>query len=129
MKLNDLSDKDIISLYSDIITELKNRDIIRTKNLVGDLGEYLAIDHYSNTPGLPNLQAAPQGTRNIDAVSRKGERYSIKSTSGNRTGVFYGLNDPDSAEAEAPKFEYVIIVIFRNNFKLDSILEIPWLVF
>jgi len=24
------------------------------------------------------LQAAPQGTKNVDAISRKGERYSIK---------------------------------------------------
>lgn len=129
MILNELTDKEIISLYSDIITELKTRNIIRSKNLLGDLGEYLAIDHYCNTPGLPNLQAAPQGTQNIDAISRKGERYSIKSTSGNLTGVFYGLNDPESTETDTQKFEYVIIVIFSNNFKLDSILEIPWSLF
>ena len=34
---------------------------------------------------------APVGTENIDAISRKGDRYSIKSTSSNTTGVFYGL--------------------------------------
>lgn len=129
MNLAELKDKEIITLYSEIIAELKNRKIIRTKNLLGDLGEYLAIDHYCNTPGLPNLQAAPPGTQNIDAISRKGERYSIKSTSGNLTSVFYGLNDPESNEPETQKFEFVIIVLFNNEFKLTKILEVPWALF
>ena len=100
MNLKELNNKEIINLYSNIITELKERKIIRTKNLLGDLGEFLAIEHYCNIAGLPNLQAAPPGTQNIDAISRKGERYSIKSTSGNLTSVFYGLNDPNSTEEE-----------------------------
>ena len=129
MNLNELKDKEIVTLYSDIIIELKKRKIIRTKNLLGDLGEYLAIDYYCNTPGLTNLQVAPAGTQNIDAISRKGERYSIKSTSGNLTSVFYGLNDPESTEEERQKFEYVIIVLFTDDFKLKKILEVPWTLF
>lgn len=81
------------------------------------------------TLGLPNLQAAPAGTQNIDAISRKGERYSIKSSSGKLTGVFYGLNDIESQEVELQKFEYVIVVLFKDNFKLDKILEISWNLF
>lgn len=126
MDLSKLKNQEIIALYSDLIAELKSRGIIRTKNLLGDLGEYLAIEHYNSTPGLATLQAAPAGTQNIDAISRKGERYSIKSTSGNLTGVFYGLNDPESPENEAQKFEFVIIVLFDDNFKLKKILELPW---
>lgn len=129
MNLNELKDKEIVALYSEIIVELKKRKIIRTKNLLGDLGEYLAIDHYYNTPGLPNLQATPAGTQNIDAISRKGERYSIKSTSGNLTGIFYGLNDPESAEEETQKIEHIIIVLFSDDFKLKKILEVPWSLF
>jgi hypothetical protein len=124
--LSNLKNTQIISLYSDLIAELKSRGIIRTKNLLGDLGEYLAIEYYNNTPGLATLQAAPAGTQNIDAISRKGERYSIKSTSGNLTGVFYGLNDPESPEIEAQKFEYIIVVLFDDNFKLRKILELTW---
>jgi hypothetical protein len=126
MDLSGLQNPQIIALYSDLILELKSRGIIRTKNLLGDLGEYLAVEHYTNTPGLPNLQVAPPGTQNIDAISRKGERYSVKSTSGNLTGVFYGLNDPDSQEVESQKFEFVIVVLFDDNFKLKKILELPW---
>ncbi len=129
MNLKELNNKEIINLYSNIITELKERKIIRTKNLLGDLGEFLAIEHYCNIAGLPNLQAAPPGTQNIDAISRKGERYSIKSTSGNLTSVFYGLNDPDSTEEELHKFEFVIVVLFSDEFKLNKILEVPWPLF
>ncbi|MBI9071503.1 MAG: hypothetical protein JEY94_07880 [Melioribacteraceae bacterium] len=126
MDLNNYTPTDLIKLYSQIISKLKEKEIIRTKNIIGDLGEYLAIEHYNNTPGLPNLQAAPAGTQNIDAISRQGERYSIKSTSGKLTGVFYGLNDQDSKEIEKQKFEYVIIVILRDNFELHKIIEINW---
>ncbi len=126
MELDKIKDEGLIKLYSDLIKELKQRKIIRTKNIVGDLGEYLAIYHYNNTAGLPNLQAAPAGTQNVDAISRKGERYSIKSTSGNLTSVFYGLNDIDSHAPEKQKFEYVIIVIFKNDFELNKIIEINW---
>lgn len=124
--LQSISDDGLIKLYSDIIKELKSRNIIRTKNIIGDLGEYLAIYYYNNTPGLPNLQVAPAGTQNVDAISRKGERYSIKSTSGNLTSVFYGLKDIDSVEEEKQKFEYVILVIFKNDFELNKIIEINW---
>lgn len=129
MELENIQDDGLIKLYSDIIKELKKRNIIRTKNIIGDLGEYFSIFYYNNTPGLPNLQAAPAGTQNVDAISRKGERYSIKSTSGNLTGVFYGLNDKDSIEPEKQNFEYVIIVIFDENFELSKIVEIDWEIF
>jgi len=95
-ELEKLSNSELLENYSKILELLKKRGVIRTKNLVGDLGEYYAVEHYNNTPGLPKLQAAPAGTHNIDAISRNGERYSIKSTSGNLTGVFYGLNPPNS---------------------------------
>jgi hypothetical protein len=124
--LEKYSTTELIQLYSEIISKLKSRGVIRTKNIVGDLGEYLAIEHYNKTPGLPNLQAAPAGTQNIDAISRQGERYSIKSTSGKLTSVFYGLNDPESTDEEKQKFEYVIIVLFSEIFELEKIIEIDW---
>jgi hypothetical protein len=91
MNLNELNTTELIQAYSEIIKQLKKRGVIRTKNLFGDLGEYLAIEYFNNTSGMSNLQAAPSGTQNIDAISRNGDRYSVKSTTGNLTGVFYGL--------------------------------------
>lgn len=55
IELQKLSSEEIIQLYSSLIKELKSRLIIRTKNIIGDLGEYLAIFYYNNIPKLSNL--------------------------------------------------------------------------
>lgn len=44
MDLSKLSDRELVEIYGKTIKELKERSIIRSKNVVGDLGEYLAID-------------------------------------------------------------------------------------
>lgn len=53
MDLKKLKEEDIINLYSDIVIELKEREIIRSKNVTGDLGERIAINYYTKTKGLP----------------------------------------------------------------------------
>ena len=126
MNLAGLKTLDLVSLYSSVIKELKTREVIRTNNVIGDLGEYLAIEYYNQTAGLPTLAAAPISTENIDAVSRKGDRYSIKSTSSKVTGVFYGLEPKDSTKIDKQKFEYVIICRFNNDYELEEILELDW---
>mgnify|MGYP004488640493 CR=1 FL=1 len=126
MDLTTLETPQLVSLYSSVIKELKNRGVIRTNNVIGDLGEYLAIAHYNNTPGLPMLAAAPIGTENVDAISRKGDRYSIKATSRGTTGVFYGLEPKGSTAPDRQKFEYVIICRFNGDYELDTILEMDW---
>ena len=129
MDLEKLTSEELIKAYSRIIFQLKERKIIRTKNLLGDLGEFLVIDYYSKTPNLPNLQSAPAGTKNIDAISRLVERYSIKATSGNLTGSFWGLNAPGDISLEAQKFEYLIVACFDDNYQLKKILQANWTVF
>jgi len=125
--LKNLTDIEIIQLYSQSIKELKRREIIRTKNITGELGEYIAVEHYRNNPNLPNLQFSPPSTENIDATSVKGERYSIKTiTNKGATGVFYGLPAPESKEIPAQKFEYVVIVKLSDSFELENILELAW---
>ena len=47
MDFKKLSDEDVISFYPKILKELKDRDIIRTNNLVGDLGEYWTRKKYT----------------------------------------------------------------------------------
>ena len=126
MKLQEKNTEDIIQLYSMAIKELKRRGVIRTNNVIRELGEYLAITYYNKTPGLPNLSPAPIGTENIDAISRKGDRYSIKSTSNTTTGVFYGLEPQDSHIPDRQKFEYVIICKFNEDYELNLILEMNW---
>ncbi len=126
MDLSKMSNTEIVQLYSESIKELKYRGILRTNNVIGELGEYLAIDIFTRTPGLPKLQAAPVGTQNIDAISKLGDRYSIKSTSGNSTGVFYGLQPLGSSQPDSQKFEYVLICKFNDNCELDAIYRLSW---
>lgn len=114
--------------YADIQQELKKRNLVRTNNIVGERGEFLAIETYNSISGLPNLQAAPEGTQNIDAISRKGERYSIKTVSepGSTTGVFYGIGEKDENLIPEKKFEYVIIVQIFKDYRPKRILELSW---
>ncbi len=122
-----MSHGEVIECYSQTTKELKKREIVRTKNITGELGEYIAVDYYNKTPNLPNLQFAPPSTENIDAISRKGERYSIKTiTNMGSTGVFYGLPPLGDNEIPSQKFEYVIIVKLTDNFELENILELTW---
>jgi hypothetical protein len=125
-KLKEMNDYDLIGIYGVWLDELKGRGMIRTNNVIGELGEYIAIKYYKENPKLPKLQAAPTGTQNIDAISINGDRYSIKSTTGKITGVFYGLNEPDNESEEKQKFEFVIIVVFNKDITLNSIYEITW---
>ncbi len=115
------SDEELLSTYGKLIAEFKCRKIIRTKNIVGDLGEYYAKEIYHKTAGLPNLLLTDKSTKNIDAVSNKGERYSIKTTTTKSTGSFWQM-DKNSEKL----FEYLIIVILNDNYELKQVLELDW---
>ena len=76
-----------------------------------------------NNPQLPQLQLNLKSTKNVDAISIKGERYAIKSTSGNGTGVFASLPNKDDGKVH---FEYLILVIFNKDYTLKEIYELTW---
>ena len=120
------SDTQLIQIYSQLLKELKTRRIINSNNLVGDLGETLAISHYRATPVLPTLSAALAGTIDFDAVGRNGKRYSIKATSGQVTGSFFGLPSPTEPQQAIPNFDYVIVVKFDADYTLEMIVEVTW---
>ena len=128
IKLEELNSEELWLGYGDIQQELKRRGLVRTNNIVGERGEFLAVEAYNSIKGLPNLQAAPEGTQNVDALSRKGERYSIKTVSepGTTTGVFYGISEKDSVEILEKKFEYVIIVQIYKDYRPKKIIELSW---
>ena len=126
--LNDLSIPELaklISPTSEVYLELKERGVLRTKNVVGELGEFYAIEFYNNNSNLPNLQLAPPGVQNVDALSRRGEIYSIKTVTSKKgtTGSFW---DPESIENNIQKFNFLIIVILNDSYSLDMILEMTW---
>ena len=122
-----------LSPSSEVVKELKRRGVLRTKNIVGELGEYYAINFYNkfndkiykSVKKLPNLTLAGETTKNVDALSREGKIYSIKciSSANGTTGSFW---DPESIKSNIKTFDFLIIVILDHNFHVDKILELSW---
>jgi len=115
-----ISDEEIIFLRTQIEKEFKRRNI---KFNVGEIGETTAIRFFNHTPGLDNLQKAPTGTRNVDALSRRGERYSIKTIKdGSKSGTIY----PDSEDNNKQLFEYLLLVLLNDDFDLKGLYRFSW---
>lgn len=83
-----VNDTDLILAYGNLVSELRSRKIIGTKNVVVDLGERFAIDYFNRSNKLEKLEHAPPSTKSFDAIGNQGSSYDIKSVTGNVTGVF-----------------------------------------
>lgn len=118
--LTHLPDDDLLQLRAAVEVEMRIRGLALT---VGAVGERLAIGHFNKFPGCPNLQAAPTGTANIDAISRKGETYSMKTVcKGKKTGTVY----PDTDAPDKQLFEFILIVELNEDWTLDRVYEFDW---
>ena len=126
MELSKHSGMELIQLYGELLNEMRSRELIRTKNVTGDLGEYIVIDYYSRTKGLPKLQFAPPSTKNIDAISVNGERYSIKCITTNTTGAFYGIEKDAKFSEIKPSFEYAVIIKLDENYQPILMIQLDW---
>lgn len=118
--LSTMADAELVSLRAKLEVEMRRRNLGFS---VGAIGETLVISHYTNTPGLPTLQPAPTGTKNVDALSRDGERYSIKSIwNAKKTGTIY----PDSENRDKQLFEYIVVALLNDELSLKTIYEFTW---
>lgn len=114
------TDQELIECRAALEVEMRKR---RLGFSVGQIGENLIIKHYNATPGLPKLLRSPTGTKNVDALSRNGDRYSIKTIlSAKKTGTVY----PDSSDKDKQLFEFLIIGQLSNDVALKNIYEFSW---
>ena len=114
------SDEDLLLLRAGLRAEMRKRGIADS---VGAVGEQLAIEHFRKTPGLPKLQLAPRGTKNVDALSRNGDRFSIKTVcEGSKTGTIY----PEPGDRDKQLFEHILIVKLAEDWSLESIHQLAW---
>ncbi|KEQ53269.1 hypothetical protein [Sphingobium chlorophenolicum] len=121
--LSAMADADLIRLRAALDVEMKRRNLAVT---VGQIAEQLAIGFFNGTAGRPNLQLAPTGTTNVDALSRRGERYSIKGVlNAKKTGTIY----PDSVDREKQLFEFLLVVKVDREWSLEAIYEFDWKTF
>ncbi|WP_175621672.1 DUF6998 domain-containing protein [Chryseobacterium schmidteae] len=125
-RVENLETIEIIRLYSEILIELKERKVIRSKNLVGELGEYLAVELFNSNEKLPNLKLAPTSNKSYDATDESGKTYAIKTTTGNVTGVFYGLNSATSKLNNKQIFDFAIIVKLNENYEIEKVIQLDW---
>lgn len=113
-RLDALTISELFALRSEVESELGRRGLSAK---VGELGEWFAIEHFSRTSGLPTLVAAPRGAKNIDAISKDGDRYSIKTIQkGGKTGTIY----PSYVDG------YIVIVLLDEGFSLLSMYRLSW---
>jgi hypothetical protein len=120
MDLKLLRDDELIVLLAEIERELNIRKIHFS---IGQIGEKLALEFFQSNPNLSNLQLANTGTKNVDAISRNGDRYSIKtSLKAKKTGTIY----PDQDNPEKQLFEYLLIVKITQDFYLDFLYRFSW---
>lgn len=109
-----------------LMKEMKSRGIIRTRNIVGEVGEYFTVETYRDNPRLPDLSPAHIGMKHYDAMSQDGTRYTVKTVTGTSTGVFYGLHQPGSLEEDERLFDYLIIVVLAKDYGLSGVYEMDW---
>lgn len=119
-RLAGLSDEELLLLRASLRAEMRRREIADS---VGAVGEQLAIEHFRKIPGLPKLQLAPRGTKNVDALSRDGDRFSIKTVcEGSKTGTIY----PEVDASDKQLFENILIVKLSEDWSLESIHQLTW---
>ncbi|MGE0638853.1 MAG: hypothetical protein AB7G12_16070 [Thermoanaerobaculia bacterium] len=114
------SDAELIQLRAALDLEMRRR---RVAYSVGAVGERLVVEYFRVTPGLPKLQHAPAGTKNVDALSRTGDRYSIKTIcNAKKTGTVY----PDGATPSKQLFEFLLLARLADDWSLAAIYQFSW---
>lgn len=115
-----LGDAELLQLRARLHGELKRRGLSLS---VGQVAEKLAIEYFAATPGCSNLIEAAVGTANVDALSRRGDRYSIKGVlDARKTGTVY----PDAEDRDRQLFEYLLVVQLNQDWSLQAIYEFDW---
>jgi hypothetical protein len=123
MNLMALSDVELVKLYPTLLRELKNRGIIRTRNLVGELGKFIVKQTFEVNDETISLRAAPNSQKNYSFTDAAGLRYNLKTTSGSNTGVFHSV---PLEETSIPSFEKLLVLRFSKDYDAEVILMVDW---
>lgn len=120
--LSNKTDEELWKYMGKIKSELKTRGSLRSGNVTGDRGELVAINYYNSTPNEPKLLQSEIGTKNFDATSRGGKRFSIKTVNikTKSTGAF------QADDFTEQRFDHLIVVRLDDLFGPVDILEAPW---
>ncbi|AGO56789.1 hypothetical protein SOD_c38370 [Serratia plymuthica 4Rx13] len=112
-----LSDLELLSLHSEILTQLRSRGVIRTKNNpVGDYAEWLV----SKALGMTLLSNSSAGADAIDTDGKKVQIKARRVTPDNPSRQLSALRNYEAAD-----FDYLIAVIFDETYNILDAYKIP----
>ncbi|MBD9359672.1 hypothetical protein [Methylomonas fluvii] len=115
-----LTDNELVGFRIGVDKELARRGI---NFIVGEFGEKIAIEFFNSTPKLPNLMAAATDEKNIDALSRDGDQYSIKTQmKAKKSSTIY----PDAEHPDKQLFEYLLLVKLSTDYELINLFRFSW---
>ncbi|MFC1993064.1 DUF6998 domain-containing protein [Chloroflexota bacterium] len=113
-----MNNKELLQLYSGLMEKLRERNIIRSSNNpVADYAEKVAVEYLG-------LTRAAKEAKGYDAIDSEEKRYQVKGrriTRHNKSrqlGVIRNLDEK--------LFDYVIAVLFNEDFTVSEIWEIPY---
>lgn len=121
----DISDDDLIGAFATLMTAMRERGIIRTKNVVGDLGERYAVSAYRANPTKTPIALSETNETDVDARNGDGLRFAIKaaSTSSSRTSAFHLTKDWPLGEEV---FDYLVVVRVDDMLRPTQVYELTW---
>lgn len=115
--LENMNEQALLQLYSDLMEELRNRELIRSSNNpVADYAEKVAVEYM----GLTRLGKEERG---YDAVDDNKMKYQVKGrrltrhNNSRQLGVIRNLDEH--------LFDYLIAIIFNEDFTVKEIWKIP----
>ena len=117
MDLKKLSIKALLQTQANIILELKEREVVRTKNNpIGDFTEWLVAQAY----GLELANNSRAGYDAIDAASSKIQIKGRRVTADNPSRQLSAIR-----KYEEKDFDELIAVIFDEDFEIDLAVRMP----
>jgi len=121
-----VSNKDLIVAYGHVLGAMRKRGIIRTKNVVGDLGESYAELEFSGRNDLPSLKLVPTNEKDIDAIDAEGKSYSIKSASKSSAKRTSAMHLERTHKEDDKRFDYLLVVVLEDSMELSAIYQFSW---
>jgi hypothetical protein len=116
MALGDLAVPELLQLYTQVLGELRNQGVLRTKNVLGDYTEWLVAEKLG-------LTLSGNSTAGYDAVDNEGYRYQIKGrqpTPENPSTQLGALRSLDRQD-----FDFLIGVLFNADFTPRLVIKAP----
>jgi len=121
----EITDEEIVSAFATLMSAMRKRAIIRTNNVVGDLGERYAVLAYQQNPERTPIQLFGTNTTDVDAEDADGRSYAIKAASpaSTRTSAFH-LEPERTSDQKA--FDYLVVVRIDDLLRPRAVYEFTW---